>query len=181
MIEFSKEHMPSLSRGAFDDPRLEVVITDGAEWVKQAELAGTFDVAIIDSTDPVGPGAVLFTREFYTAVAALLNPSRGVVVTQNGMVFLDPDELSGTLASFRDLFADWGCYTATVPTYTGGPMAFGWGSHAPPSSRPSAEDLEARFAAANLDTFYYAPDVHLAAFVLPVYVKKIVAAVKSGE
>ncbi|MEM6624909.1 MAG: polyamine aminopropyltransferase, partial [Pseudomonadota bacterium] len=70
VVEFSKTYLPSLSAGAFDDPRLNLVIADGAAFM--AEDTSTYDVIIIDSTDPIGPGAVLFTREFYTNAKARL-------------------------------------------------------------------------------------------------------------
>ena len=63
VIELSKKYFPKVSNGAFDDPRLEIVIQDASEYVKSAQES--FDVIICDSTDPVGPGAVLFTSEFY--------------------------------------------------------------------------------------------------------------------
>lgn len=63
VIELSKQYLPKISDGAFDDPRLEVVIGDGSEYVKTQEKA--FDLIICDSTDPIGPALVLFTTEFY--------------------------------------------------------------------------------------------------------------------
>ena len=63
VIALSKKYLPSLSKGAFDDPRLQVVIGDGAQFVKNSPER--FDVIICDSTDPEGPGAVLFSEEFY--------------------------------------------------------------------------------------------------------------------
>ena len=63
VVEFSKEYLPTLSQGAFDDPRLELVINDGAVFMRETEQ--TYDVIIVDSTDPIGPGEVLFTDTFY--------------------------------------------------------------------------------------------------------------------
>ena len=48
-------------------------------------------------------------------------------MTQNGVPFLQGGELTNTMRAFKALFADWTCYLATIPTYAGGPMAFGWG------------------------------------------------------
>jgi spermidine synthase len=72
VVEFSKEYLPMLSRGAFDDPRLELVIADGAEFMKTTK--GGYDVIIIDSTDPIGPGEVLFTDHFYGHAKRALTP-----------------------------------------------------------------------------------------------------------
>jgi spermidine synthase len=169
VVEFSKTYLPGVSAGAFEDPRLELVIADGAEFVKR-EGEG-YDVMIVDSTDPVGPGEVLFTDTFYGHAKRRLNPG-GILVTQNGVPFLQGGELTNTLRAFKALFKDWSCYLATVPTYAGGPMAFGWGTDGDARST-DLETLKARFAASGLETRYYTPEVHLAAFALPGYVKKL--------
>ncbi|UWQ39170.1 polyamine aminopropyltransferase [Leisingera aquaemixtae] len=170
VVDFSKEYLPMLSDGAFDDPRLNLVINDGAVFMK--ENTEKFDVIIVDSTDPIGPGEVLFTDTFYGHAARSLTED-GIIVTQNGVPFMQGDELTGTLRAFQALFADASCYLATVPTYAGGPMAFGWGSRSDKARNVSLEELEARFAAAGIDTGYYNPEVHKAAFALPNYVKKL--------
>ena len=170
VVDFSKEYLPMLSDGAFDDPRLNLVISDGALFMK--ENTGKFDVIIVDSTDPIGPGEVLFTDTFYGHAARSLTAD-GIIVTQNGVPFMQGDELTGTLRAFQALFADASCYLASVPTYAGGPMAFGWGSHSDKARSVSLEDLEARFAAAGIETGYYNPEIHKAAFALPNYVKNL--------
>lgn len=171
VVEFSKQYLPTLSAGAFDDPRLELVIADGAAFV--AETEARFDVIIVDSTDPVGPGEVLFTDTFYGKAKRCLTQG-GILVTQNGVPFMQGDELAGTMRIFRGLFADAGCYIATIPTYAGGPMALGWGTDGA-AGEVMLETLESRFAAAGIETDYYTPAVHKAAFALPGYIQKIVA------
>ncbi|EBA17749.1 spermidine synthase [Roseobacter sp. SK209-2-6] len=170
VVDFSKEYLPMLSNGAFDDPRLNLVINDGALFMK--ENTEKFDVIIVDSTDPIGPGEVLFTDTFYGHAARSLTED-GIIVTQNGVPFMQGDELTGTLRAFQALFADASCYLASVPTYAGGPMAFGWGSHSDKSRNVTLADVEARFAAAGIETGYYNPDIHKAAFALPNYVRKL--------
>ncbi len=168
VVDFSKEYLASISDGAFDDPRLELVIADGAEFVKRD--GDGYDVIIVDSTDPIGPGEVLFTDTFYGHAKRRLNLG-GILVTQNGVPFLQGDELTNTMRAFKALFADATCYLATIPTYAGGPMAFGWGTDG--EARTVALDvLERRFAASGLEPDYYTPEVHKAAFALPGYVKK---------
>jgi spermidine synthase len=172
VVTFSKEHLPRLSAGAFDDPRLSLVIADGAAFMRDSKEQ--FDVIIIDSTDPIGPGAALFTRRFYGHAKERLAPG-GILVTQNGVPFMQSDELSDTLGIFRDLFDDVTCYLATVPTYVGGPMAFGWGSDNLRARHVDVPTLRARMEAAGLTSLrYYNPEVHKAAFALPNYVKEIV-------
>jgi spermidine synthase len=169
VVEFSKEYLPMLSQGAFDDPRLTLVIADGAEFVKTTQ--GGFEVIIIDSTDPIGPGEVLFTDHFYGHAKRALTAD-GILVTQNGVPFLQGEELTGTMRAFRTLFADATCYLATVPTYSGGPMAFGWGTDGDARQTP-LDVLEGRFHAAGISPDYYTPAVHEAAFALPGYVRKL--------
>ena len=81
VIELSKRYFPQVSDGAFDDRRVNLVIGDGAEYVTQVDAQ--FDVVIIDSTDPVGPGEQLFTRAFYERCRTLLPPN-GMIALQAG-------------------------------------------------------------------------------------------------
>ena len=172
VIDFAKAHLGDLHRGCFDDPRVELVIADGKYYAATAR--DRFDFAIVDSTDPVGPGEVLFTREFYGDCKRLLKPG-GVLVTQNGVPFLQPDELRNTVFNFAQLFADAGCYLTVVPTYVGGFMALGWGTDEKSLRGVSLAELKLRFEAAGLATRYYTPEVHQAAFALPRFIDEIVA------
>ena len=169
VVEFSKRYLPMLSDGAFDDPRLDLVIADGADFMR--DTTGGFDVIIVDSTDPIGPGEVLFTDTFYGHAKRALAPG-GILVTQNGVPFMQGDELTNTMRAFTALFADATCYLATIPTYAGGPMAFGWGTDGDARHTPLGE-LERRFAQAGLTPGYYTPHVHQAAFALPGYVLRL--------
>jgi spermidine synthase len=123
VIDFARTYLPELSRGAFDDPRVSIVLGDGADFV--ATTSRRFDVVVVDSTDPIGPGAALFTAAFYAGCRRILRPG-GILVTQNGVPFFQPDELVSSVRSLAGLFADATCYLAAVPTYVGGSMAFGW-------------------------------------------------------
>ncbi len=169
VVDFSRKYLPMISAGAFDDPRLDLVIADGADFIRQT--AGGYDVIIVDSTDPVGPGEVLFTDSFYGHAKRALTPD-GILVTQNGVPFLQGAELTNTMRAFRALFADATCYLATIPTYAGGPMAFGWGTDGPARATP-LDVLQGRFNAAGIVTDYYTPEVHKAAFALPGYVARL--------
>lgn len=167
VVEFAREHFAEMNAPVFADPRFELTIADGMTFV--AETERRFDVVIVDSTDPVGPGAVLFSREFYAGCHRVLRPG-GVLVTQNGVPFLQADELVSSIRHFRALFADAACYLTTVPSYVGGQMALGWASDDPAKRLVPAEILQQRFAAARLETRYYTPEVHRAAFALPRYI-----------
>ena len=59
VVELCKKYLPTLSQGAFDDPRLQLIIADGSEYVSQTTQL--FDVIIVDSPDPLGPAINLFS------------------------------------------------------------------------------------------------------------------------
>ena len=164
VVDFAREHLPALSNGAFDDPRLDLVIADGRRFVKETDRR--FDVVIVDSTDPMGPGEGLFTAEFYADCKRCLAPG-GIVVTQNGVPFVQPEEVTNSYRRLGRSFADVSFYLAAVPTYQGGDMAFGWASDDPALRRLPADALAERFEAAGIETRYYTPAVHAAAFALP--------------
>jgi spermidine synthase len=172
VVEMCRTHLPSISGEAFDDPRLDLVFADGAAFVQETDQR--YDVAIIDSTDPIGPGEVLFTETFYRGGKRVLNPG-GILVTQNGVPFVQGGELRGSMRLLKSLFADASCYIATVPGYVGGPMAFGWGSDQPAHREVPLAELKRRFETAGIRTRYYNPAVHQAAFALPGYVAELTA------
>jgi spermidine synthase len=171
VIDFARTYLGDLSRGAFDDPRVEILLGDGADFVATAERR--FDVIVVDSTDPIGPGAALFTSEFYENCKRVLQPG-GVLVTQNGVPFFQPAELESTMRIFGGLFADATCYLGVVPTYVGGFMAFGWGTDDVGLRTVPLTTLRERFEAARLHTRYYTPELHQASFALPRFIGDIV-------
>jgi len=173
VIELCREHFPNVSDGAFDDPRTEIVIADGTKFV--AETEKRFDVIVIDSTDPIGPGAVLFTPEFYAGCKRCLNEG-GILVTQNGVPFMQGSELTDSIKAFRGLFRDASTYLASTPTYFGGPMAYGWATDNLALRRLSRDVIASRFKEAALQTRYYNPEIHIAAFALPGYVRDLIDA-----
>jgi spermidine synthase len=172
VLAFAKEHFPEFTGSVFADPRFESVIDDGMNYV-----AGTdrrFDVIIVDSTDPQGPGKVLFSYDFYAACRRCLAPG-GVMVTQNGVPFFQPDELIASVGHFRRIFADAGCYVAAIPTYVGGHMAMGWAADDASLRETPAETIAERYrAAGSFATRYWTPDVHKAAFALPRFIAEAV-------
>ena len=170
VIEFSKKHLRSICGDAFEDPRAKVVIADGVEFVETT--AERFDVLIVDSTDPIGPGEVLFSERFYKGCARAL-ATGGVLVTQNGVPLLQGTELKGTTAHLRKFFKDVSCYRAAVPLYVGGDMAFGWGSNDLALRRTPLKTLRERFRAAGIKTRYYTPEVHTGAFALPPFIQEL--------
>ena len=169
VIEICREYLPSICGAAFDDPRTDLIIGDGAAYV--AETDRRFDLIIIDSPDPMGPAQILFEQSFYANCRRALRDG-GLLVTQNGVPFFQGDEVRGTARAFTSLFRNWGFYVAPVPAYYGGYMAFGWASNG--SGLARSLDDSGRKRAAALDTRYYNSDVHKAAFALPGYVSDLI-------
>ena len=172
VVEMCKEYLPNHSKGAFDDARLNLVIDDGMRFV--ATTQEKFDVIISDSTDPNGPGEVLFSENFYQACHRCLNEG-GILVTQNGTPFMQLSEVQTTAGRMNGLFADWHFYQAAVPTYIGGAMTFAWGSTDSQHRKISLETLRQRFAGSGIVTRYYNPEVHIGAFALPQYVLQAIS------
>src|SRR5579883_3561590 len=129
VIRLAKEFMPGIAGDAWNDPRAEVIVGDGIDYVKTAPDA-CFDVIIVDSTDPIGVGEVLFTDAFYENSARILS-ERGLVVNQCGVPFMQADELRETSARRAKFFTHVTAYVAAVPTYVGGFMTLGFAAKAP--------------------------------------------------
>lgn len=157
VVAAARRFLPSLSQ-ALDDPRAEVIIADGTEYVRATREA--CDVIIIDSTDPVGPAVKLFEADFYRTVHGALTPE-GLFVAQSKSPYLDRDLIREILAIMRSLFPITLIYTAAIPTYPSGFWSFVLGSK---RHHPLTFD-EGR--AEKLETRYYSPEIHRAAFTLP--------------
>ncbi|MEJ2142750.1 MAG: polyamine aminopropyltransferase [Gammaproteobacteria bacterium] len=167
VVEMCKQYLPNHSAGAYDDPRVEIVIDDGANFVRTTDKK--FDVIISDSTDPIGPGEVLFTTDFYADCKRSLKPG-GVLVTQNGVAFMQLDEVTTTNQRLVSHFSDHSFYCAAVPTYIGGVMTFAWATDNEQLRYLSQDEIEQRFKLANINTRYYNPAIHKASFALPQYI-----------
>jgi spermidine synthase len=175
IVELAKEHFREFTSPVFSDARFDCVIGDGADYV--ASTGRRFEAIIVDSTDAEGPAAVLFTRQFYADCKRCLTPG-GVLVTQNGVPFLQAEELQTSMRHFKSLFADASCYVASIPTYIGGHMAIGFATDDAYLRRADASDIAARYAAADsFPTRYWTPDVHVGAFALPRFIGDLIACI----
>jgi spermidine synthase len=167
VVDLCKEYFPNHSAGAFDDPRLTLHFSDGATFLNTTEEK--FDIILVDSTDPIGPGESLFTTAFYAAAKRCLAPG-GIFVSQNGVPFMQMDEVTNTAVRLGRYFTDVTFYTVAVPTYVGGVMTLAWATDSDARTTP-ASVLKERLAAADLKGLrYYTTDIHVAAFALPKYV-----------
>jgi spermidine synthase len=168
VIDMCIEYFPNHSKGAFDDPRLNLVISDGAAFI--ANNKQSFDVIITDSTDPIGPGEVLFESGFYEGCADALAED-GILITQNGVPFMQGDEVTSTYRRWKPFFRTRSFYLTPVPTYVGGAIAMGFASKSE-ITKPSHAQLEKR-AREICNIRYYSPEVHLGAFGLPAFVQNL--------
>jgi spermidine synthase len=170
VIRLAREHMADIAGEAWHDPRAEVIVGDGIDFVRRAPDAA-FDAVIVDSTDPIGVGEVLFTDEFYANCARVLT-ARGVIVNQCGVPFMQADELRETSARRARFFPHVTAYVAAVPTYVGGFMTLGWAAKDATLSRTTPDELRARAQAAGMigTTRYWTPEIQAAAFNLPPYI-----------
>ncbi|MCG8618428.1 MAG: spermidine synthase [Desulfobacterales bacterium] len=166
VIAVSKRFFPDIACG-FDDERVRVHIEDGYSFVQRCESC--YDVIIVDSSDPVGPGEILFSRPFYEALKQALAPG-GVICTQGESSFLHPEWVRELAQITRELFEVSAYATVIVPTYTGGHISICTASLGPAlkdPARPVDKALQAQLK-------YYSPEVHKAAFALPPFARKLV-------
>ena len=176
VVEFSKEHFPEFTRPVLSNKRFDLVIDDGMKYVARTERR--FDVIIVDSTDPQGPGKILFSQKFYAACKRCMAKG-GVMVTQNGVPFFQPSELTSSVSKFRSLFADGSCYVAAIPTYVGGHMAMGWATDDTRLRQTPVKTIAARYQkAGSFKTKYWTPEVHVGAFALPRFIAEAAAKAK---
>ncbi|MEW6173099.1 MAG: polyamine aminopropyltransferase [Bacillota bacterium] len=162
VVAASREYLPELSAG-LNDPKLELRIADGIKHVEECE--GEYDIAVIDSTDPVGPAVGLFSREFYAKVARALKED-GLFVAQTESPLFDLDFITRIHKDLAGIFPVVRTYLAPVPSYPGGLWSFTMGSK---KYDPLTVDLE---SVQKLSYRYYNTKIHKAAFVLPQFLKE---------
>lgn len=172
VVSFCRQYLPNHSAGAYDDPRLTLVIADGVDFVSQNRTK--YDVIISDCTDPIGPGESLFSSAFYDGCAQSLNPG-GLFVAQNGVCFLQQDEAINSHRLLNRSFSDVTFYQAAIPTYYGGIMTFAWASNAPALRQVTQDTLQSRYIVSGITCRYYNPAVHTGSFALPQYLLNALA------
>ncbi|WP_025025838.1 polyamine aminopropyltransferase [Caldalkalibacillus mannanilyticus] len=163
VIEYSKKHLPNIA-GELDNPRVEVQVDDGFMHIHNHK--NEYDVIMVDSTEPVGPAAKLFERGFYQGIYEALT-EEGIFVAQSDNPWFHGDLIKKVFADVKGIFPITRLYTCNIPTYPSGMWTFTLGSkkHDPLEVDP------ARFNA--IETKYYTPELHKAAFVLPKFVQDL--------
>ncbi|MFM1814725.1 MAG: hypothetical protein RLZ98_1420 [Pseudomonadota bacterium] len=170
VIDTALKYYPEIPGTAFEDPRTEVVIADGLKFVAKAK--DRFDCIIVDSSEPIGPSAVLHTREFFSDCRGALKEG-GTLVTQNGLPFHFPEHLQQTTEYFASLFGHAKPYLCTQPCYFGGPFALNLATDDDDIVDITEKSLAQRLSRRRIAGLkYYTPAVHKAAFALPAYVAK---------
>lgn len=129
VIEACREHLPSVSDGAFDDPRVHIHVADAFPFVKRASR--TYDLIVADSTDTYeneggALSEMLFTDEFYSDCRRILS-DQGILVTQADNLLFCPYSLEGIQSMFARVFPKTGSYHAVIPSF-GGFSGYCWAS-----------------------------------------------------
>ncbi|MDX3968343.1 MAG: polyamine aminopropyltransferase [Bradyrhizobium sp.] len=164
VIELVNRFFPALSGRSFEDRRARIIVGNGLEYVATTDK--TFDVIIIDSTDPIGPGEQLFTASFYARCRTLLRRG-GTIALQSGAPFYQPQQLDGVCARIASCFNAVRPFLAPVPSYAAGMLALVAAGDNHKALRPTMKILRERHQRLRSDTIYYTPEVHRAAFTLP--------------
>ena len=168
VVDVCRKYLPKTAC-ALDDPRLQIHYEDGLKYIRSCE--DQYDLIIVDSTDPFGPGEGLFTREFYGSCYKALRKD-GIMVNQHESPFYQEDVAAMQRAHKRivESFPISYVYQAHIPTYPSGHWLFGFAS----KKYHPVDDLKREaFKNAKLHARYYNPNLHVGAFSLPTYVEEL--------
>lgn len=168
VVEVCKKYLPQTAC-RLDDPRLSIHYEDGVRFVRDKH--DKYDLIIVDSTDPFGPGEGLFTREFYGSCFHALRAD-GIMVNQHESPFYDEDAVACQRAHKRivESFPISRVYQAHIPTYPSGHWLFGFASK---KYHPLRDLNETRWNMRGIKTRYYTTTLHKGAFYIPAYVEEL--------
>lgn len=168
VVDVCREYFPRSTSG-LDDERVSLYFKDGLKFVR--EKIDAYDLIIVDSTDPIGPGEGLFTRDFYKNCYRALKKD-GILVNQHESPFYENYAKSMQRAHkrIREFFPIAKVYQVHIPTYASGHWLFGFASK---TYDPVADLNSDAWNALNLETGYYNTEIHKGSFAIPNYVKKL--------
>lgn len=168
VVDVCRKYLPQTAC-KFDDPRLDLHFEDGLKFVRSKE--GIYDLIIVDSTDPFGPGEGLFTKEFYGNCFKALT-EEGILVNQHESPFYTEDAKAMQRAHERisKFFPICRVYQVHIPTYPSGHWMFGFASK---KHDPLIDLDEQTWNSLGLKTNYYNTEIHKGSFALPNYVKEL--------
>jgi spermidine synthase len=170
VVDIARKHLQRVHRGALDDPRLELRIGDGYEFIR--ESSEQFDLIVLDLPDPVGPATELYTPAFYRACAARLSPV-GAMTLHIASPIAHPVRIRETLTALRAAFPVVTPYLASIPLY-GGMWMMACCSGTLDPRKLTSHDVDRRIAQRGIgDLQYYNGDVHRAALALPNFVREL--------
>lgn len=167
VVRACREYLPSLASG-LDDSRVAIFYEDGAKFV--ADRPNSYEIILVDSTDPVGPGQVLFQEPFYADMKRALT-GQGIAVTQCESLYLHRSVIEGVYAFARELYPKLGYYYTIVPTYPSGMIGFFFCS----KKLGPLDGLDESRLARLQGLKYYSPEMHRAAFALPRFAREFLA------
>ncbi len=173
VVRACKKFLPQTA-ACLDNPRVKIFFEDGLKFVRRRE--NEYDLIIVDSTDPFGPGEGLFTKEFYGNCCNALK-SDGIMVNQHENPYYKKDAVAMQRAHKRIVssFPISRVYQLHIPTYPSGHWLFGFASK---KFHPIAGVNFESWKSLNLQTNYYNPKLHKGAFALPSYVEKLLREVE---
>ena len=168
VVEVCKKYLPTTAC-SLNDERVHIHYQDGLKYVRRCE--NEYDLIIVDSTDPFGPGEGLFTKEFYGNCFKALKEN-GVMVNQHESPFYTEDAVAMQRAHKRivESFPISRVYQAHIPTYPSGHWLFGFSSK---KYHPVKDFNPVKWNALGLKTRYYNTQLHVGAFALPNYVEEL--------
>ncbi len=174
VVEVSKKYLPGVASG-FSDSRVRCHYQDGLKFIRRVE--DEYDIIIVDSTDPFGPGEGLFTKEFYGNCFKALHAD-GIMVNQHESPYYKDDAYAMQRAHKRIVqsFPYSRVYQAHIPTYPSGHWLFGFASKKYHPVRDADWD---RWKKLGIKTRYYNTNLHAGAFALPTYVEELLKDVES--
>lgn len=164
VIEYSKKFLPEIA-GQLEHPKVEVKVGDG--YMHIHEHKNTYDVIMVDSTEPVGPAVELFTKGFYQGIYDALKED-GIFVAQTDNPWFKGDLIRSVSRDVKEIFPIVRVYAANIPTYPSGLWTFTMGSKTYDPLDVKENEIP------EFETKYYTPKLHHAAFVLPKFVEDLV-------
>lgn len=174
VVEVCKKYLPQTAC-RLEDERVEIHYEDGLKFIRRCK--DEYDLIIVDSTDPFGPGEGLFTREFYGNCYKALKED-GIMVNQHESPFYEEDALACQRAhrNIAESFPISRVYQAHIPTYPSGHWLFGFASK---KYHPLRDLREKEWNDRGLVTRYYTTTLHKGAFYLPAYVEELLKDVEN--
>ena len=178
VVQACKKYLKQTSR-KLDDPRVSLHIADGLPFVRNK--TDEYDLIIVDSTDPFGPGEGLFTKEFYGNCFAALTKN-GILINQHESSYYEKYAQSMKRAHRRivETFPVCRVYQAHIPTYPSGYWLFGFASKKLDPVTDFTEEKQKQWNDLGIETDYYNTDLHIGAFALPNYVKRLLESAEEG-